>query len=94
MSDKDPLSSPNGCEGKYRRTGSPSSNAAHVSANMNLGPVAALVNCSVAAAANNSKSPAKTPKRDSPATIAAKGELKRISELRRTFEGMHRLQSK
>ncbi len=65
LSDKDQLSSPNGCDGKYRRTASPpstpSSNGHHY----------------VDSAGNSNgvnKTPAMTPKRKSPATIAAKGE--------------------
>ena len=51
-----------GHEGKYRRTSSPNvCNAPNVKPSV--------------AALNASKSPAKTPKRDSPATIAAKGKL-------------------
>ena len=51
-----------GHEGKYRRTSSPSvCNAPNVKPSLN-------------AALNSNKSKAKTPKRDSPATIAAKGK--------------------
>ena len=71
LSEKDPLSSPNGCDGKYRRTTSPqpqTPSGANNGLNNDYG-----------------KSPAKTPKRKSPATIAAKGELMIEISLERNF---------
>ena len=89
MGEKDALASPNGIDGKYRRTAAspppppppekssafstppgrqleiPGSHDGHDATHSRQGS-----NCS----SNGSKTPAKTPKRESPATIAAKGK--------------------
>ena len=56
-----------GREGKYRRTSSPT-----ICSTPNIRPSSAA--SSQQSKSQNFKSPAKTPKRDSPATIAAKGK--------------------
>ena len=103
MGEKDALASPNGVDGKYRRTAAsppppppPEKSSAFStppgreglqipgkqleipgSHDGGVGHAAAAhsrqgSNCS----SNGSKTPAKTPKRESPATIAAKGKLR------------------
>ena len=85
MGEKDALASPNGVDGKYRRTASspppppppekaqggfstPTATNGHAAAHSRQG------SSSSNGGGGGSKTPAKTPKRESPATIAAKGK--------------------
>ena len=77
------MDSPCGLEGKYRRTSSPATPGNNAHAHTPPGrkasapPAANGVSSMVGAAMMADKSPAKTPKRESPATIAAKGNKQR-----------------
>ena len=72
-----------GREGKYRRTSSPT-----ICSTPNLRPSSTS---SQQSKSQNNKSPAKTPKRDSPATIAAKGtyQINRLDSEEREFNFFH-----
>ena len=88
MGEKDALASPNGVDGKYRRTASsppPPSEKPNPQQGSFSTPTSATNGSSNGHAAHSrqgsnsssnggNKTPAKTPKRESPATIAAKGK--------------------
>ena len=82
MGEKDALASPNGVDGKYRRTASspPPPEKAHGGFSTPTNGHAAAHSRQGSSSSSNgggSKTPAKTPKRESPATIAAKGKRER-----------------
>ena len=84
MGEKDALASPNGVDGKYRRTASsppppppPVQGGFSTPTNGHAAAHSRQGSSSSNGGGGGSKTPAKTPKRESPATIAAKGKRER-----------------